>query len=104
MTTLLPLLDEHIGHGVVSLQGIPMIGAVVRIVTSGFEDLLIVDDHPDIPGKPLIGIVAHQTDLGALTQKTIDLPQQSSAAENHPSQHNRRSLASLEYDKREGTK
>lgn len=47
-----------------------MIGAVFWIVTPGFKNILIVDDHPDVPGKSLIGIAAHQTASGPLTQKT----------------------------------
>ncbi len=47
-----------------------MIGTVGRVVTSGLENVLIVDDHPDVPGEPLIGIVAHQAVSGPLAQET----------------------------------
>ena len=47
-----------------------MIGTVLRVVTTSFENIILIDDHPDITGKSLIGILAHETARSSLLQKT----------------------------------
>jgi hypothetical protein len=87
MMLLLPPLDDHIGHGIISLQGIPMIGTVLRVITPGFKNVIIIDDHPDITGKPLIGIITHQTAPCPLTQKAtgdLDLKNTDTIAQRLP--------------------
>ncbi|MDT8421982.1 MAG: hypothetical protein RQ754_16260 [Desulfuromonadales bacterium] len=67
-----PFPVDCIGHRIVGLQWITMIGSGFRVVATRLDDAILVD-HPNMARETVIGIMAHQARLYPLLQAGLRL-------------------------------